>query len=48
MASKPPGWTSDRFAQQLIWVLISILLLLYLAATYVYWAKPEFTWPIPR
>ena len=35
--------TGDRFAMQLIWVLISILLLLYLLASYFYWAKIEST-----
>ena len=38
--------TSHRFAQQLIWVLISILILLYLAASYVYWAKTRSAWPL--
>jgi hypothetical protein len=30
-----------RATQALVWVLISILLLLYLASSYVYWAKVE-------
>jgi hypothetical protein len=42
------GQNCDRSVQQLVWVLISILLLLYLAATYVYWAKIESAWPIFR
>jgi len=40
--------TCSRFAGQLVWVLISILLLLYLLTSYVYWAKMESTWPIFR
>ena len=34
--------------RQLVWVLISILLSLYVAASYVYWAKIESVWPILR
>ena len=37
-----------RLKQELIWVLISILLLLYLAASYLYWAKSGSAWPISR
>ena len=38
--------TYERFERQLAWVLISILLLLYLLTSYVYWAKIECAWPI--
>lgn len=37
-----------RHLQGLVWVLVSLLLLLYLAASYVYWAKIESVWPIFR
>ncbi|HZR20236.1 MAG TPA: hypothetical protein VFE51_23335 [Verrucomicrobiae bacterium] len=36
------------FTRELVWVLISILLSLYAATTYVYWAKIECSWPIFR
>jgi hypothetical protein len=34
--------------QQLIWILILLLLLLYLATSYLCWAKIESAWPIFR
>jgi hypothetical protein len=37
-----------RSVQQLVWILISILLLSYLAASYLLWAKLESAWPIFR
>jgi hypothetical protein len=33
-----------RFKRELVWVLISILLLLYAVTAYVYWAKSECFW----
>jgi hypothetical protein len=33
-----------RFKRELVWVLISILLLLYAVTAYVYWAKSESFW----
>jgi hypothetical protein len=36
---------SGRFTRELVWVLISILLLLYILTTYVYWAKTGSVWP---
>jgi hypothetical protein len=49
------GWDSGRCRHksarlfyQLVWVLITLLLLLYLATSYVYWAKIESAWPIFR
>jgi hypothetical protein len=38
----------DRLRRELIWVLISILLLLYLATSYLFVAKIESVWPISR
>jgi hypothetical protein len=38
----------ERPLQELVWILISLLLLLYVAASYVYWAKIESAWPIFR
>jgi len=37
-----------RFTRELVWVLVTILLSLYLATAYVYWAKIESAWPIFR
>jgi len=39
---------NDRTTQELVWILISLLLLLYLATEYVFWAKIESTWPVFR
>jgi hypothetical protein len=39
---------NDRTTQQLVWILISLLLLLYLATGYVFWAKIESAWPVFR
>ena len=39
---------SESHRRELVWVLISILLLLYLATSYFFWAKIEFAWPISR
>jgi hypothetical protein len=36
------------FMRELVWVLIAILLSLYIATSYVYWAKTESAWPIFR
>jgi hypothetical protein len=47
-ASKRGKRNSDRPVQELVWILISLLLLLYLATSYVFWAKTEFAWPIFR
>jgi len=38
----------DRFRRELVWLLILIQLLLYLATSYLYWAKTESAWPIFR
>jgi hypothetical protein len=38
----------SRSLQELAWLLISILLSLYLATSYVFWAKTESAWPIFR
>jgi hypothetical protein len=38
----------ERSVQQLVWILISILLISYLAASYLLWAKIESAWPIFR
>jgi hypothetical protein len=38
------GQIGGRFKRELVWVLISILLLLYAATAYVYWAKTESFW----
>ena len=46
--SKPTRRNYSRAVQQLVWILILILLLLYLATGYVYWAKLESAWPIFR
>ena len=35
-----------RSVRELVWILISILVLLYLATSYIYWAKIESAWPI--
>lgn len=32
--------------QQLVWILISLLLSLYLATSYLFWAKATSAWPI--
>ena len=37
-----------RSFAQLVWVLIALLLLLYLGASYLFWAKTESAWPIFR
>jgi hypothetical protein len=34
--------------QQLVWILISLLLSLYLATSYIFWAKATSAWPIFR
>jgi len=39
---------SDDFVRQLFWVLVTALLFLYAATSYIYWAKIESTWPIFR
>jgi hypothetical protein len=36
------------FMRELVWVLIAILFSLYVATSYVYWAKTESAWPIFR
>ena len=36
----------ERSVREVVWVLISILLLLYLVTSYVYWAKIESVWPV--
>jgi hypothetical protein len=46
--SKQQGPNCNRSLQELVWVLIPILLCLYLATSYVYWAKIESAWPIFR
>jgi hypothetical protein len=38
----------DKQRRELIWLLISILLLLYLATSYLFVAKIESVWPIFR
>jgi hypothetical protein len=38
----------DRLRRELIWVLISILLFLYFATSYLFVAKIESAWPISR
>ena len=48
LTSKSRDQTFSRFMGQLAWVLVYILLLLYLATSYVYWAKIESAWPIFR
>ncbi len=47
-ASKRGKRNFDRSAQELVWILISLLLLLYLTTSYVFWAKIECAWPIFR
>jgi hypothetical protein len=47
-ALKPGNRNYSRPLQQLAWILISLLLLLYLATSYVFWAKIESAWPIFR
>jgi len=39
---------APRLFYQLVWILITLLLLLYLATSYVYWAKIECAWPVFR
>jgi hypothetical protein len=38
----------NRTAQQLAWILIWVLISLYLATSYMLWAKIESAWPIFR
>jgi hypothetical protein len=45
-ASKHGGGSYSHSLQELVWILISLLLLLYLATSYVFWAKTESAWPI--
>jgi hypothetical protein len=47
-ALKPGNRNYSRPLQELAWILISLLLLLYLATSYVFWAKIESAWPIFR
>jgi hypothetical protein len=46
--SEQPGRSCDYSVPELVWVLIWIQILLYLATTYVFWAKIESAWPIFR
>ena len=46
--SKGANQNRERLLQELVWILISLLLLLYVAASYIYWAKIESAWPIFR
>ena len=48
LASSQRQQSSVRLKQQLIWVLISILLFLFLVTSYCFWAKLASAWPIAR
>jgi hypothetical protein len=48
LSSHTPGRHCEQAFQQLVWVLISILILLELATSYLYWAKIESAWPVFR
>jgi hypothetical protein len=45
VASKPRIGNRQRSAQELEWLLIWLLLFIYLAGSYLVWAKIEFAWP---
>jgi hypothetical protein len=48
LASNQRKQSCERLKQELIWVLISILLFLFLVTSYCFWAKLESAWPIAR
>ena len=46
--SAPNPVSANRAVRELVWILISLLLLLFLATSYIFWAKIESAWPIFR
>jgi len=45
LASKPGVQSCDRRAQELVWILILFLIFLYVAGSYLFWARVECAWP---